>query len=82
MGAKLGLFGRALSVLQIAFCGLNVSRFLGVYLPLDFDLSCYIVLLMWVGYTVRQRGLEPSVDKPLLYWGWNCLACSGGSERA
>ena len=25
-----------------------------------------VVLLMWIGYTARQRGLEPSVSKPLL----------------
>lgn len=68
----------------IAFCGLSVSRFIGVYLPLDFDLSCYIVLLMWVGYTARQRGLEPSVNKPLLFIGagvaWLVLAALSGLE--
>lgn len=25
-----------------------------------------LLLLMWIGYTARQRGLEPSVSKPLL----------------
>ena len=68
----------------IAFCGLNVSRLLGVYLPLDLDLSCYIVLLMWAGYTVNQKGLEPSVDKPLLFIGsgvvWLAFAALSGLE--
>lgn len=68
----------------IAFCGLNVSRLLGVYLPLDLDLSCYIVLLMWAGYTVHQKGLEPSVDKPLLFIGsgvvWLAFAALSGLE--
>lgn len=68
----------------IAFCGLSVSRFLGIYLPLDLDLSCYIVLLMWAGYTVRQRGLEPSVSKPLMFIGvgvaWLVLAALSGLE--
>ena len=68
----------------IAFCGLSVSRYFGVYLPLDLDLSCYIVLLMWVGYTARQRGLEPSVGKPLLFIGvgvaWLVLAALSGLE--
>lgn len=68
-GREVGVVLQGVVCAAIAFCGLNVSRFLGVYLPLDFDLSCYIVLLMWVGYTVRQRGLEPSVDKPLLFVG-------------
>ena len=57
---------------------------MGVYLPLDFDLSCYIVLLMWIGYAVRQRKLEPSVDKPLLFVGagivWLVLAALSGLE--
>lgn len=60
----------------IAFCGLSVSRYFGVYLPLDLDLSCYIVLLMWVGYTARQRGLEPSVNKSLLFIGAGSLGLS------
>ncbi len=68
----------------IAFCGLSVSRYFGVYLPLDLDLSCYIVLLMWVGYTARQRGLEPGVGKPLLFIGvgvaWLVLAALSGLE--
>lgn len=68
----------------IAFCGLNVSRLLGVYLPLDLDLSCYIVLLMWAGYAVNQKGLEPSVDKPLLFIGsgvvWLAFAALSGLE--
>lgn len=68
----------------IAFCGLSVSRYFGVYLPLDLDLSCYIVLLMWVGYTARQRGLEPSVNKSLLFIGagvaWLVLAALSGLE--
>ena len=57
---------------------------MGVYLPLNLDLSCYIVLLMWVGYTARQRGLEPSVSKPLLFIGagvaWLVLAALSGLE--
>lgn len=68
----------------IAFCGLSVSRFFGIYLPLDLDLGCYIVLLMWVGYTARQRKLEPSVSKPLLFVGagivWLVLAAMSGLE--
>lgn len=68
----------------IAFCGLNVCRLLGVYLPLDLDLSCYIVLLMWASYTVHQKGLEPSVDKPLLFIGsgvvWLAFAALSGLE--
>ena len=68
----------------VAFCGLSVSRFLGVYLPLDFDLSCYIVLLMWIGYTARQCKLEPCVQKPLLFVvagvAWLILAALSGLE--
>lgn len=68
----------------IAFCGLCVSRFFGIYLPLDLDLGCYIVLLMWVGYTARQRKLEPNVSKPLLFVGagivWLFLAAMSGLE--
>ena len=68
----------------IAFCGLSVSRFLGIYLPLDLDLSCYIVLLMWIGYTARQRKLEPSVSKSLLFFGagiaWLILKAMSGLE--
>lgn len=68
----------------IAFCGLSMSRYFGAYLPLDLDLSCYIVLLMWIGYTARQRGLEPSVSKPLLFMGagvvWLVLAALSGLE--
>ena len=68
----------------IAFCGLSVSRFLDIYLPLDLDLSCYIVLLMWIGYTARQRKLEPSVSKPLLFIGagvaWLALAALSALE--
>lgn len=68
----------------IAFCGLSVSRFLGIYLPFDLDLSCYIVLLMWIGYTARQRKLEPSVSKPLLFIGagvaWLVLVALSGLE--
>lgn len=48
------------------------------------DLSCYIVLLMWVGYMVRQKGLEPSVSKPLVFIGagvaWLVLAALSGFE--
>lgn len=39
---------------------------------------------MWIGYTVRQRGLEPSVSKPLLFVGagivWLVLAALSGLE--
>ena len=63
---------------------MSVSRYFGAYLPLDLDLSCYIVLLMWIGYTARQRGLEPSVSKPLLFIGagvaWLILAALSGLE--
>lgn len=77
------VFGSAVYV-AIAFYGLSVSRYFGAYLPLDLDLSCYIVLLMWIGYTARQRGLEPSVSKPLLFIGagvaWLILAALSGLE--
>lgn len=81
---ELGVVYQGAACTVIAFCGLSVSRYLGVYLPLDLDLSCYIVLLMWVGYTVRHRGLEPSVDKPLLFIGsgvvWLAFAALSGLE--
>ena len=68
----------------IAFCGLSVSRFFGIYLPLDLDLGCYIVLLMWVGYTARQRKLELSVGRQLLFIGagivWLVFAAMSGLE--
>ena len=42
------------------------------------------MLLMWIGYTARQRGLEPSVSKPLLFIGadvaWLVLAALSGLE--
>ena len=83
-GREVGALWQGVVCAAIAFCGLSVSRFMGVYLPLDFDLSCYIVLLMWVGYTVRQRGLAPSVDKPLLFIvvgvAWLVLAALSGLE--
>lgn len=83
-GREVGVVWQGVVCAAIAFCGLNVSRFLGIYLPLDLDLSCYIVLLMWVGYTARQRGLEPSVSKPLLFIGagvaWLVLAALSGLE--
>lgn len=81
---ELGVVYQGVACTVIAFCGLSVSRLLGVYLPLDFDLSCYIVLLMWAGYTVRHRGLEPSVDKPLLFIAsgvvWLAFAALSGLE--
>lgn len=81
---ELGVVWQGAVCAAIAFCGLSVSRFLGVYLPLDLDLSCYIVLLMWVGYTARQRGLEPSVNRPLLFVAagvvWLILAVVSGLE--
>ena len=73
----IGVVWQGVVCAAIAFCGLSVSRLMGVYLPLDLDLSCYIVLLMWVGYTARQRRLEPSVSKPLLFIG---LAALSGLE--
>lgn len=80
----IGVVWQGVVCAAIAFCGLSVSRLMGVYLPLDLDLSCYIVLLMWVGYTARQRGLEPSVSKPLLLIGagvaWLVLATLSGLE--
>lgn len=83
-GREVGVVCQGAACVVIAFCGLSVSRFLGFYLPLDLDLSCYIVLLMWVGYTVRHRGLEPSVDKPLLFIGsgvvWLVFAALSGLE--
>ena len=43
-----------------------------------------VVLLMWIGYTARQGGLEPSVSKPLLFIGagvtWLVLAALSGLE--
>ena len=79
----IGVVWQGVVCAAIAFCGLSVSRLMGVYLPLDLDLSCYIVLLMWVGYTARQRGLEPSVSKPLLvYWSRCRLACPWRAEWA
>lgn len=83
-GLKTLVFASGVVCVAIAFCGLSVSRLMGVYLPLDLDLSCYILLLMWVGYTARQRGLEPSVSKPLLFIGagvaWLVLAALSGLE--
>lgn len=83
-GREVGVVWQGVVCAAIAFCGLSVSRFLGIYLPLDLDLSCYIVLLMWIGYTVRQRRLEPSVSKPLLFVGagivWPVLAALSGLE--
>lgn len=80
----IGVVWQGVVCAAIAFCGLSVSRLMGVYLPLDLDLSCYIVLLMWIGYTARQRGLEPSVSKPLLFIGagvaWLVLAALSGLE--
>lgn len=81
---EVGVVWQGVVCAVIASCGLSVSRFLGIYLPLDLDLSCYIVLLMWAGYTVRQRGLEPSVSKPLMFIGvgvaWLVLAALSGLE--
>lgn len=81
---RIGVVWQGVVCAAIAFCGLSVSRYFGAYLPLDLDLSCYIVLLMWIGYTARQRGLEPSVSKPLLFIGagvaWLVLAALSGLE--
>lgn len=83
-GHEVGVVYQGAVCAVIAFCGLSVSRYFGVYLPLDLDLSCYIVLLMWVGYAVRQKGLEPSVSKPLVFIGagvaWLVLAALSGLE--
>lgn len=83
-GRAVGVVWQGVVCAAIAFCGLCVSRFFGIYLPLDLDLGCYIVLLMWVGYTARQRKLEPSVSKPLLFVGagivWLFLAAMSGLE--
>ncbi|RGJ68277.1 hypothetical protein DXD49_05240 [Collinsella sp. TM05-38] len=80
----IGVVWQGVVCAAIAFCGLSVSRLMGVYLPLDLDLSCYIVLLMWIGYTARQRRLEPSASKPLLFIGagvtWLVLAALSGLE--
>lgn len=80
----IGVVWQGVVCAAIAFCGLSVSRYFGAYLPLDLDLSCYIVLLMWIGYTARQRELEPSVSKPLLFIGagvaWLVLAALSGLE--
>lgn len=79
-----GVAWQGVACAVLACCGLSVSRYLGVYLPLDFDLSCYIVLLMWIGYTARQRKLEPCANKPLLFIGagvaWLVLAALSGLE--
>lgn len=48
-GHEVGAFYQVAVCAVITFFGLGVSRFFGVYLPLNLDLSCYIVLLMWVG---------------------------------
>ena len=81
---ELGVVCQGVACTVIAFCGLSVSRLFGVYLPLDLDLSCYIILLMWAGYTVRHRGLEPSVDLALLLIGsgvvWLVFAALSGLE--
>lgn len=83
-GHEVGVVYQGAVYAVIAFCGLSVSRYFGVYLPLDLDLSCYIILLMWVGYAVRQKGLEPSVSKPLVFIGagvaWLVLAALSGFE--
>lgn len=80
----MGIVCQGVVCAAIVFCGLSVSRFMGVYLPLDLDLSCYIVQLMWVGHTARQRGLEPNMSKPLLFIGagvvWLVLAALSGLE--
>ncbi len=81
---ELGVVCQGVACTVIAFCGLSVSRLLGAYLPLDLGRSGCIVLLMWAGHTVRHRGLEPSVDKPLLFIGsgvvWLVFAALSGLE--
>ena len=80
----LGVLWQGVACAAMAFCGLGVSRLLGIFLPLDLDLSCYIVLLMWIGYTARLRKLEPCVQKPLLFVlagvVWLILAALSGLE--
>lgn len=81
---EVGVIWQAVVCAVIAFCGLSVSRYLGIFLPFDLDLSCYIVLLMWIGYAARQRKLEPSLSKPLLFVGagivWLVLEAMSGLE--
>lgn len=52
--------------------------------PYRLVVRAFFVLLMWIGYTVRQRRLEPSVGKPLLFVGagivWLVLAALSGLE--
>lgn len=80
----LGVVCQGVACAAMAFCGLGVSRFLSIFLPFDFDLSCYVGLLMWAGYTARQLSLEPCVQKPLLFIGagvvWLIFAALSGLE--
>lgn len=79
----IGVVWRGVVCAAIAFCGLSVSRYFGVYLPLDLDLSCYIVLLMWVGYTARQRGAGGEREQAsAIYWSRCRLACPCRAEWA
>ena len=47
----------------LAIAGLSCSNVFGFYLPLDADMCCYTVLLMWAGYTARCCNLPLSLEK-------------------
>lgn len=51
---------QALACIVLAFCGISCSKLLGIYLPLDADLCCYTVFLMWCGHMMRVYSLEPN----------------------
>lgn len=52
----IGVVWQGVVCAAIAFCGLSVSRLMGVYLPLDMDLSCYILLLCGLAIRRAKRG--------------------------
>lgn len=55
-GREVGVVWRGVVCAAIAFGGLSVSRFLGIYLPVDLDLSCYIVLLCGLAIRPAKGG--------------------------
>ena len=57
------LWAQELICAAIAVLGLSCSEAFGFYLPLDFDMCCYTVLLMWFGCIAHQRGVTPSIGK-------------------
>lgn len=57
---NVGVAWQALACIALAFCGVSCSKLLGIYLPLDADLCCYTVLLMWCGHMMRVYSLEPN----------------------